>query len=241
MHPYHQQILDQIIQKSGKATQHTFLDRYLGNSHPRYAINTPSLRAVAKSWMREHQSELSVKEFCLLISSLIEGESSTEKIAGTMLLDYAPRSLWQFDPSFFDQWLSHLQGWAEVDALCTGAYSASAIPENFTKWKKLLVTFSKNKMIEKRRASLVLLCSPLSKVNDTSLLEIAFKNINLLKSEKEILITKAISWVLRSAIKHYKKEVALFVKQNSDSLPKIAVRETLMKLKTGKKTKSKEN
>ena len=156
-----------------------------------------------------------------------------------MLLDYSPKSLRSFDPMLFDKWLAHLQGWAEVDSLCTGAYTVTEIPANLDKWKKLLVAFSKSKLIEKRRASLVLLCSPLSKVKDEKLIEIAFDNINHLKEEKEILITKAISWLLRSEVKHYKNEVQNFVTLNADSLPKIAVRETMVKLKTGKKTKSK--
>jgi hypothetical protein len=37
-------------------------------------------------------------------------------------------------------------------------------------------------------------------------------------------------------IKHHKKLVNDYVKANQDSLPRIAVRETMVKLKTGKKT-----
>lgn len=54
------------------------------------------------------------------------------------------------------------------------------------------------------------------------------------------MITKAVSWLLRSMIRHYKQEVSDYVDANINTLPKIAVRETLVKLKTGKKTKSKE-
>ena len=54
------------------------------------------------------------------------------------------------------------------------------------------------------------------------------------------MITKAISWLLRSMIRHYKNEVSDYVNAQADTLPKIAVRETLVKLKTGRKTKLKE-
>jgi 3-methyladenine DNA glycosylase AlkD len=65
----------------------------------------------------------------------------------------------------------------------------------------------------------------------------ALENVTELKSEKAVLITKAISWVLRSMVKHHKTLVTQYVKENKDTLPAIAVRETLIVLKTGKKTK----
>jgi 3-methyladenine DNA glycosylase AlkD len=84
-----------------------------------------------------------------------------------------------------------------------------------------------------------MLCSPLRNVNDKRLAEIALANIDRLKHENDILITKAISWVLRTMIKHHKKIVADYLKLNQDILPKIAVRETMTKLKIGTKTKRK--
>ena len=100
----------------------------------------------------------------------------------------------------------------------------------------MLVEFSKSKNIHKRRASLVILCSPVRKICEKDIANVAFSNINRLKHEKEILITKAISWLLRSMISLYKSEVEKFVRENEDSLPKIAVRETKVKLLTGRKT-----
>jgi 3-methyladenine DNA glycosylase AlkD len=65
---------------------------------------------------------------------------------------------------------------------------------------------------------------------------VAFQIINRLKEEKPILITKAISWLLRSMVKLYKPEIEQFVNEQEESLPKIAVRETRVVLLTGKKT-----
>ena len=83
---------------------------------------------------------------------------------------------------------------------------------------------------------MVLLCSPLRKAADKRLATVALANIDRLKHEKEILITKAISWLLRSMVKHHRKEVVTYLKANQQSLPKIAVRETQKVLDTGKKT-----
>jgi 3-methyladenine DNA glycosylase AlkD len=65
--------------------------------------------------------------------------------------------------------------------------------------------------------------------------ELGIKNIEKLKHEKPVLITKAISWLLRSMVKNHKNEVEKYIKNNLESLPKIAIRETQKKLITGTK------
>lgn len=237
VNPFHDEILQLIKEHSGTPTQHTFLDSYLGNEHPRYPISAPKLRKIAQSWMREHRT-LTAPEFTAMLTSLIEGKSSTEKCMAGIMMDYATPDQRRFDPKLFDQWLDHLEGWAEVDAVCTGKYTIHELPADWKKWAPLLKRFSKSKNINKRRASLVLLCSPVRHNDDESMADAALENIMTLKAEKSVLITKAISWILRSMVKHHKKKVATFVDQNSDTLPAIAVRETRVVLKTGKKTRT---
>jgi 3-methyladenine DNA glycosylase AlkD len=232
INPFHQEILRLIKENSGKATQHTFLDSYLGNSHPRYPISAPVLRKIAREWMANHKN-ITNDEFSQLLTSLIQAQSGTEKSFAGILLDYGSKAQKDFDPSLFDSWLDHLEGWAEIDALCTGKYPVTHLLPN---WKPLLVKLSKAENINKRRASLVILCSPLSQLQDEHLASLALTLIDRLKNEKHVMITKAISWVLRSMIKHYRKTVKEYLKENATSLPRIAVRETMIKLKTGKKT-----
>ena len=81
----------------------------------------------------------------------------------------------------------------------------------------------------------MLLCKPLTRSEDERLSKQAFQMIDSLKLEKEILITKAISWLLRSMAKLHKNDLKKYIDKNKASLPAIAVRETLMKLKTGRK------
>ena len=236
--PHHRQILQQIKEKSGKGTQHTSLDSYLGNTHFRYPISVPVLRTIAKDWMKAHR-DLTAKEFAVLLTAFIKGESGTEKNMAGILLDNATADQRKFDPKLFDRWLEHLEGWAEVDSLCTGKYQRVEIVEQWSKWKPLLLKFSKSKNINKRRAAIVSFCSPISRVENKEIAETALQIVDKLKDEKAILITKAISWVLRSMERYNRKALEEYLKENIDSLPKIAVRETLVKLKTGKKTKTK--
>lgn len=235
---FHQEILQQIKKNAGKPTQHTFLDAYLGNEHPRYPISTPVIRKIAKDWMQKHR-DLPVKDFTSLLTGLIHGESSTEKFMAGILLGYAGADQRKFNPVLFDEWLNHLEGWAEVDALCTSKYSTIEIIEQWRKWKPLLLKFSKSKNINKRRASLVFFCSPISQVEDDRLTETALLLVDRLKDEKKVLITKAISWILRSMVKYNRKKLEIYLKGNAPTLPKIALRETLVKLETGRKTKKK--
>jgi 3-methyladenine DNA glycosylase AlkD len=239
MDPHHKDILTAIRTNASKATQHTHQDNYLGSSHPRYDISNPVLRMLAKEWMKSHR-DLSAADFAKVLTSLIEGKSATEKWMAGMLMDYAKPEQLAFEPALFDQWLEHLMGWAEVDVLCSGSYSVAAIPRYWKKWEPLLRKFSKSKNIHKRRASLVLLCAPLRKNVNEPLAIVAFENIDRLKGEKEILITKAISWLLRTMVKHHKVLVADYIEENRTTLPSIAVRETLTKIDTGRKTKPRE-
>lgn len=230
----HRLILDQIKKRSGKPTRHTFLDRYLGNSHPRYPIDNPTLRSIAREAMRANQ-DLDADQLADVLTSLIEGESGTEKMMAGFMLDYARPAQRKFKPSRFNGWLDHLEGWAEIDTLCTGKYARAEIPAQWQSWEPLLKKFARSKNIGKRRASLVLLCAPVRYTQDPTLSEMAFRNIELLSGERDVIITKAISWLLRSMTGLYRKEVVDFVNGNRTTLPAIAVRETQAKLTTGVK------
>lgn len=231
----HQEILTVIQKNSGKGTQHTFLDIYLGTTHSRYAITAPALRKIASNWMKAHR-ELTARDFEKMLSSLIAAPSSTEKVMAGMLMDCATKEQRNFHPKVFDRWINKLEGWAEVDAVCTGKFTIHHLPAQWEKWKPLLKKFSASKNIHKRRASLVLLVSPIRYCDESEFAEVAFENIDRLKSEKTILITKAISWLLRSMIKLHRREVMEYLKKNKNTLPAIAIRETEKVLVTGKKT-----
>lgn len=231
-------ILEQIQRRAGKPTQHTFLDSYLGNSHPRYPINNQAMRGIAREFMRAHKA-MGPDEFSRLLGSLIHGPSSTEKMMAGFLLDYSQLPQRKFKPSLFEGWLQELVGWVEVDTLCTGKYSRTEVPAQWRAWDPLLKKFSKSPNISLRRASLVLLCAPARYTQDTAIADRAFDNIRRVTGEREVLITKAISWLLRSMIALYRKEVKEFIETNADKLPAIAVRETRTKLTTGTKSKKK--
>jgi 3-methyladenine DNA glycosylase AlkD len=57
-----------------------------------------------------------------------------------------------------------------------------------------------------------------------------------LKGERDILITKAVSWLLRSMSARHGPAVAAYLDASAASLPAVVVRETWTKLRTGTKS-----
>jgi 3-methyladenine DNA glycosylase AlkD len=231
---FHGELLARIKANAGTKTKQTDLDSYLGTTHMRYAINIPTLRQLIKEWAKQHE-DISSTLLVDLITSLMEAPSSTEKITGALLLSYLPRQRGEMDPRILDKWLEHLEGWSEIDALCQGHFFPKEMKEKWPAWEKLIIQFSKSKDIRKRRASLVLLVTTALQSGDEIFSELSLKVVDRLKEEKDILISKAVSWLLRSMAKHQRKALEEYLSVHKDSLPKNVQREVMIKLTTGKK------
>jgi 3-methyladenine DNA glycosylase AlkD len=108
--------------------------------------------------------------------------------------------------------------------------------EDWPAWRSLVKRLARDSSLHRRRAALVLLVGPVRHCRDARLRELALETIDTLKAQREIMITKAISWLLRSLITQHRDAVARYLEANAADLPKIAVRETRTKLATGRKT-----
>ncbi len=74
-----------------------------------------------------------------------------------MFLGYLSKLRKQIDIKSLDNWLGCLSGWAEVDSTCQSNFTEKELLENWNEWREFLIDLSKDKNINKRRASLVLL------------------------------------------------------------------------------------
>ncbi len=224
------------LNSSKNIKERLWVQKYLGSNKPTQCIKTGNIQKLARIIIKENN--LNIKEFENLLDCLYKNAKTFEEMdLAARLLDAAPKLKQQIDPSKLDYWLNFTHGWAETDVLCQSNFTSDQLLSNWNIWKKLLIKFSKDKNVHKRRASLVLLTKSLRMSDDIRFSDLAFKNIDLLKEETDILITKAVSWILRSLIKYHKKEVADYLKKNKNKLPKIAVREVTNKLITGTKNK----
>lgn len=234
MNKYHQEILEEIKRSAGKGTKHSWNDNYLGSGHFYYNLSNPIKRQIAKEFVKSHRN-ISLEEYRDLLDSLYKGDSYEEKTIAGYLLFYLHKLRIQLDIDLLGNWLGYLNGWAEVDVTCQPNFTAEELLNNWSTWKSLIEKLSKDKNINKRRASLVLLTGVVRSSEDKRLSNLAFETVDRLKSEKDILITKAISWLVRNLIKLHKKELEDYLRKNEDNLPKIAVREVKTKLLTGRK------
>ncbi len=82
----------------------------------------------------------------------------------------------------------------------------------------------------------MLLAAPTRTSDDARFRDLAFAVVERLKAERPILITKAVSWLLRSMALRHGPAVTAYLEANAASLPAIAVRETRTKLATGTKS-----
>lgn len=234
--PIHQKIIKEISQMKSNSTPEniSFGQRYIGTDKPYHGFTTKQIVDLAKKIFKENQ--LNSDEIIQLLNSLYQhGTSYTEIVLGPMILSLSPLTLKNFDPQNLDLWLNYTHGWAENDVLCQSNYTADILLSNWSEWQKILKEFNQSSNINKRRASLVLLTKSLRQSDDPRLSKLAFANVEHLKGETDILITKAVSWILRSLVSFHKDEVLQYLEANKDSLPKIAYRETLSKALTGRK------
>ncbi len=234
--PFHKEILNIIETEAGKNKRVSKQpEGYEGHSEKSHGLSNPQLRKIVKEWLKTNTG-MTFSEFKELINSLYtKAESSTEKYAAGFFLEYKPEFRRQLKPDILDVWLDFLSGWALIDSLCQSKFTQEDMKTNWLEWRKILEKFCASPNISKRRASLVLLTKPTWKSTDKRFSDLAFKNIEKLKHEKDIFITKAISWALRDMTKNHRMEVSDYLKENKDTLPKIAVRETKRKLETGRK------
>ena len=234
MDRHHAQLFAQL-QKHQRRRKHSQAnDSYLSSGHHYYDVSVPERRRMAKEWVKQNKAIPHI-EFAAVLDSLVRGKSHEEKTIACILLAYHQSGRREIEVKRLDGWLDHLVGWAEVDSLCAGVYPAEEILSDWKSWQAFIRRLARDKNINKRRAALVFLTGPARVSPDERIASLAFEVVDRLKGEREIIITKAISWLLRNLAQNHKIEVAQYIEKNRASLPSIAVRETTRKIKTGRK------
>ena len=209
---------------------HTQSEQYTGSSHQIYGIRAPILKAFVKDWLREHRAALDMASFLQLLDSLMATDIlETRALAGYVMGNHAAlRTELPLDK--LATWLLACEGWAEVDALVQSSFTYKEMATRWDEWVTLLRALAVSENISQRRASLVLLVGAVRNAPDRHYVELALENVEKLKHERHKLITKAISWVMREALKQHPDIIRDYLAANADSLPAVAVRETRQKL-----------
>jgi 3-methyladenine DNA glycosylase AlkD len=235
MHPDHPALVERLRSRA-RPTSHGRFDPsgYLGSDHAVLNVSVPDRRAIAKAWIAAHK-DAAPAEVLALAASLFDGPSHEEKTLAALLLAAHRKARAVAGAEDVDRWLDRLAGWAEVDTLCQNVFPAEQLLADWPAWRGLIRRLAEDANINRRRAALVLLVGPAARSDDPRLRELAFETIDRLKPERAILITKAVSWLLRAMTARHAAAVRAYLQANAAALPAIAVRETRSKLETGRK------
>jgi 3-methyladenine DNA glycosylase AlkD len=236
MHPDHATLLAEL-RAAAPATPRGGLnnDSYGGSGRPFFGITAPVRRAIARRWASARR-DAATAEILAVVESLSEGDTHEERTEGAFLLAALPAARRAAGPEDVERWLGRLNGWAEIDCLCQNLFTWADMAGDWPAWTAMVERLRGSDNINKRRAALVLLNGPVGASDDPRPAALAFEVLDALEGERHILITKAVSWLLRSLTKRHREAVKDYLDRNQASLPAIAVRETRAKLATGTKS-----
>lgn len=236
MHPGHAELLAEL-RAAAPATPRGGMNNnsYGGSSRPFFGITAPVRRDIARRWVADRRGAPTA-ELLAVVESLSEGETHEERTQGAFLLAAHGGARRAARPQDVERWVGRLNGWAEIDCLCQNLFTWQDMAADWPAWKAMIERLRRSENINKRRAALVLLNGPVKASGDPRLLDLAVEGLEALKVERHILISKAVSWLLRSLTVRHREAVEAYVERNAASLPPVAVRETRAKLATGTKS-----
>ena len=236
MHSEHQPLQDALHALAGSRSPRLQASAaYTGSPHPLLGVATPDLRRLARHWLATNRT-LPADAILAVADGLLAADFHDEKTLGAIIVGYSRAARAAATPARVDGWLGGLVGWAEVDALCANVFQAEDLLADWPSWGAWLRALARDPNINKRRASLVLLTGPVRRSDDPRLVDASFANIADLQSERPILISKAVSWLLRGLVARHRGAVVGYLGAHRAALPALAVREVSAKLETGRKT-----
>jgi 3-methyladenine DNA glycosylase AlkD len=210
-------------------------DSYSGSGRPFLNVSAPDRRRTIKAWLARHRTAPET-ELLALADSLFEGEMHEERTLGALMLQASLRARRAATPAKVDGWLGQLNGWAEIDTLCASVFGPADLATDWPAWRYLIERLREDPNINKRRAALVLLVTPTRSSDEVRFRDLGLATVERLQGERDILITKAVSWLLRAMSPRHASEVAAYLDAHAADLPAVAVRETRAKLRTGRKS-----
>lgn len=211
-----------------------FIRRYLGTPRLVLGVRADDLRMLAKETAKAGK-DWPAAQWLDLLDQLYTGDLFEQRSLAGMLLAVLHPLRHRLELARLRTWLAGQVGWAEVDTTCQSAWTAKEVLARWDEWEPFLDELSQADNISLRRASLVLLVSPLRRSADARLTQRALANVQRAQHERDRMITKAVSWVLRSMSAEQPATVRAYLEENGGALPAAVVREVRKKLETGRK------
>lgn len=198
-----------------------------------YGVRVPDLRRISGDWQRDHKT-ISRDELLAMVEALWAGESYEERATAIELLGRNKRAIPELSWDHFDRWRHLVDNWGLDDGLATTVFGPW-IAADLAGRLGYLQTLIGDPVVWSRRLALVATV-PLNRDLRTAQPGLTFALIDQVKAERHPMITKAVSWALRTLIEHYPEQVTAYLDVNQHDLPSHAVREVRNKLETGLKS-----
>ena len=212
-----------------------FIRRYLGTPRGVLGVRAGDLRKLAQETAKLHPTWPDAA-WLALFDLLYAGDLFEQRSLAGLLLGALHPLRRRLELARLRAWLAGLAGWAEVDTTCQSAWTNSEVLARWPEWDVFLDELSRAENVSLRRASLVLLIAPLRHSADPRLTARALANVRRLQPERDRMITKAASWVLRSLIAEQPDTVRAYLDEHTGALHTTVVREVRKKLETGRKS-----
>lgn len=222
------------LKKKCSPSEKAFVKKYLGTGRDVLCVRSSDRDKVVRKVSKE-VAQMSPGQVRVFIDDLLAGDYCDYFSFVGKLISVCKHARDSISFSDLERWLKKTTGWMECDVLCQSFLEGSEADGRWGEFSRAIIKFRSSKNIQLRRASLVLQVKPNRTLESDKMRSLAFETLEILKGERDILITKSVSWLLRSLAVGSPQEVKKYLEENKDSLPKIAFRETMRKINTGKK------
>ncbi|MCO5208104.1 MAG: DNA alkylation repair protein [Caldilinea sp.] len=228
-------ITDQLHALPNSNPDQAFIRRYLGTPRQVLGVRADDLRKLARATAQANQG-WDDAAWLALLDALYTGDLFEQRSLAGLLLGLLHPLRRRLELAHLRDWLAQQAGWAEVDTTCQSSWTDKEVLARWAEWDPFLEELSRSESISLRRASLVLLVKPLRHNADARLTQRALANVQRLQGERDRMITKAVSWVLRSMVAAQPETVRRYLDENAGELQSTVVREVQKKLATGRKS-----
>lgn len=199
---------------------------YVGTSLTFLGLRTDDLRSLTRQIEAELPAAWEASCAALWDSPLFES-----RVLAILLAERHRREFRKAHWTLFTGWLREVEGWAMVDAVSDTLLAPLLVqfPELTAKTEPWL----RSRSVWLRRAALVAYCTP---VRHGQLADTAFAHAGTLLADRDPVIVKALSWVLRAATVSDAPRVRAFLQRHAAEMAPLAAREVRTKLETGTKS-----
>jgi len=232
IHTEHQSLLAQLTQKVDLKYR-AGLSMVVKTGLTVHGVRTPDLRKIVRTWVGSHR-QTPWPETLSLIEALWCGPSQEERGLAILLLESHRRRIPELDWNHFNRWRRMSDNWGITDGLGCVVFGPWIKADMPSRLERLTFLITEPDLWSRRLALIATVA--LNREAASAIPDLTLRLVDQVKHERDPMMTKAVSWVLRELTKTHKPRVVDYLARNRRLLAPLAVRETENKLRTGLKS-----